>query len=519
LIDSTGLVVQDIDPNNIGKSEIGQEYFLETMLSGYPTVSNIYFDEAAGLFIAAPVRTNRGEIIGLLRVRYDARVLQAILLRERKTDALALNSALLDDAYYIRLADSHSPESNYKSFAPLNEAQVKMLQNSRRLPGGESTEFAGNEPEVVEGILASKNTPIFTAPAEVFDGEPAMVAVRHLDEAPWIVMVRQAVREVQVPVETQTRLAVVLSLAALALIAGVAFLVSQALSAPLMHLKQVAEQVAAGDLRAQAKISTPDEVGLLASTFNTMTQELRSTLDGLEQRVADRTRAIKLSAEVGRRLSTILNPSQLVTEVVQLLQQAFNYYHVHIYLFDEQKANLVMMGGTGEAGRIMLERRHQIPLGKGLVGRAAETGTAVLAADTSQEPDWLPNPLLPDTRAEIAVPILLGDEVLGVLDVQQNSVYGLGRDDMELLYGIAAQVAIALRNAEQYTQAQRRAQREALTSQIVQQIQSTRSVERALQITVRELGRALGMERTRVRIAMGQDNHAENSGNGKSTHE
>lgn len=287
----------------------------------------------------------------------------------------------------------------------------------------------------------------------------------------------------------------------------------------ITNLTNTATVIADGDLERTASVESNDEIGKLAEAFNTMTGQLRELVASLEQRVADRTRAIKLSAEVGRRLSTILDSSRLVTEVVQLLQQAFHYYHVHIYLFDDAKQNLVMMGGTGEAGRIMLERGHKIPLGKGLVGRAAETGTAVLAADTSQEPDWLPNPLLPDTRAEIAVPILLGDTVLGVLDVQQNSVYGLGRDDMELLYGIAAQVAIALRNAEQYTQAQRRAQREALTSQIVQQIQSARSVESALQVSVRELGRALRMERTRVKISVNQDSNAEDNGNGKKSHE
>jgi nitrate/nitrite-specific signal transduction histidine kinase len=293
------------------------------------------------------------------------------------------------------------------------------------------------------------------------------------------------------------------------------WLLGKRLTKPITLLIEATERISSGDFSHHVIVNRKDELAQLASHFNSMTDQMNDLIGTLEQRVAERTRAIKVSAEVGRRLSTILDPSQLVTEVVRLLQNAFDYYHVHIYLFDEAKENLIMMGGTGEAGRVMLEGGHKIPAGKGLVGRSAQMGTAVLVPDTSQDPDWLPNPLLPETRAEIAVPIMLGDEVLGALDVQQNAVYGLGQDDIELLFGVASQVAIALTNARRYTDAQYRAQREALTSQIVQQIQSTRSVESALQVSVRELGRALGTELTRVRLGVNQSAGFDHDGNGK----
>jgi putative methionine-R-sulfoxide reductase with GAF domain len=293
------------------------------------------------------------------------------------------------------------------------------------------------------------------------------------------------------------------------------WLLGKRLTKPITLLIEATERISSGDFSHHVIVNRKDELAQLASNFNSMTDQMNDLIGTLEQRVAERTRAIKVSAEVGRRLSTILDPSQLVTEVVRLLQNAFDYYHVHIYLFDEAKENLIMMGGTGEAGRVMLEGGHKIPAGKGLVGRSAQMGTAVLVPDTSQDPDWLPNPLLPETRAEIAVPIMLGDEVLGALDVQQNVIDGLGQDDIELLFGVASQVAIALTNARRYADAQYRAQREALTSQIVQQIQSTRSMESALQVSVRELGRALGMELTRVRLGVNQSAGFDHDGNGK----
>ncbi|MBI5348108.1 MAG: GAF domain-containing protein [Chloroflexi bacterium] len=265
-------------------------------------------------------------------------------------------------------------------------------------------------------------------------------------------------------------------------------------------MAQVAEQIEAGNLDRTVNIHRDDEIGTLATAFNNMITRLRGLIGSLEMRVADRTKALAASTEVSRRLSTILDEQSLVSAVVDEVQSAFNYYHAHIYLLDAAGENLIMMGGTGDVGRLMLMRGHSLPVGRGLVGRAAAKSETVLVPDVSKDPQWLPNTLLPDTRAEAAVPITLGSKVLGVLDIQHNIVNGLQPDDIDLLQAIASQVAIGLQNARSYTQAQRQADYESMLNAINEKIQTATTIEDVTQIAARELGQALGASRISVQI-------------------
>ena len=227
-----------------------------------------------------------------------------------------------------------------------------------------------------------------------------------------------------------------------------------------------------------------------------MTLRLQQAFEDVRRRAL----AVQTSAEVSRRLSASINPRQLAVEVVEQAQAAFNYYHAHIYFLDEETGDLIMAGGTGEAGAAMLARRHKVPKGRGLVGRAAATNAPVLVPDVSKEEGWLPNALLPDTKSETAIPISSGKEVLGVLDVQQNTVNGLNEEDVSLLQSLASQVAISLQNARSFEQSKEQAELESLVNAIGQKIQGTTTIEDTLQTAIREIGLALGASRVMANI-------------------
>jgi nitrate/nitrite-specific signal transduction histidine kinase len=284
-------------------------------------------------------------------------------------------------------------------------------------------------------------------------------------------------------------------------IAGVlGILFARRIIEPIQTLTEAAGAMGSGDLSARPLIPSDDEIGILAGTFNSTARQLRDRIGTLEHRVAEQTKALATFREISR-LSAMLEEKQLVTEVVERVQKAFHYYHAQIFFYDETGENLILAGGTGEAGQKLLVEGHTVPKGKGPVGRAAESNTPVLIGDTSHDPGALPNPILPKTRSEAAVPIAAGDQVLGVLDVQQNITNGMTQADVVLLQSIANQMALAVRKTRAYSPDRHQAEREALIASIDQKIRETTSVENALRVAALELGRALGSRETRIVIS------------------
>lgn len=320
-----------------------------------------------------------------------------------------------------------------------------------------------------------------------------------------IVGVVESLTDNTVLIQSQTNrfLLIIAGLVIVAFLGGFALIttVNRAIK-PLEGLTNAARAIEQGDFSQRVEVSSQDEIGSLATIFNEMTRQIRESIVNLEQRVEARTKALQTSSEVSRRLSTILDQNTLAKEVVDQVQLAFNYYHAHIYFFDDAHENLVMAGGTGEAGAAMLASGHRIPQGRGLVGRAAETNEVVLVPDVSQSIGWLPNPLLPETQAEVAVPITYGSQVLGVLDVQHNIVNGLDANDVSLLQSLASQVAISIQNARTYEKSRQQATIETLANTIGQKIQRTTSLEEAIETAVREIGVSIGASRVQAKIGL-----------------
>ncbi|CAG0935252.1 two-component system, NarL family, sensor histidine kinase EvgS [Thermoflexales bacterium] len=169
---------------------------------------------------------------------------------------------------------------------------------------------------------------------------------------------------------------------------------------------------------------------------------------------ARRAAELQTVAEVSATTATLLDPDRLLQAVVDLTKERFDLYHAHIYLADTAWQTLLLAAGTGEVGRKMVAEGHAIAVDaeRSLVARAARERQAIIVNDVRTEPDFLPNPSLPETRSEMAVPIIIGDKVLGVFDVQADRQSAFGKEEAGIYSTLAAQVGVALQNARLYVE-------------------------------------------------------------------
>ena len=168
-------------------------------------------------------------------------------------------------------------------------------------------------------------------------------------------------------------------------------------------------------------------------------------------------RAVQLETigQVSRYISAVLDLNRLLPEVVDLIKQ-LGYSHVHIFLVELESGEVVFQAGAGQTGRAIAEQGGmRLKIGQqGIVGWVAGHGESLLVQDVSQEPRYVSNEVLPHTRAELAVPLKLGDDVMGVLDVQSDQLYAFDDDDLFILQTLADQTALAIRNARNFQEAQ-----------------------------------------------------------------
>lgn len=203
-----------------------------------------------------------------------------------------------------------------------------------------------------------------------------------------------------------------------------------------------------GELFYEEKIITP-----IKNSAGQITHFLSNSQDiteryKLEQQIQEslerRSHQVRLSTQITQEIAVAPNLPHLYNRVVTLMKEAFGYYHVQILQHDPALDVMTLVVGYGEIGEQMAAMHHSMPMGVGLIGMAAATGQTVLRPVTTNDPDWQPNPLLPDTKGEIAVPIKMGDAILGILDVQHDLPGALDEDDQILLEGLCGQIAVAI---------------------------------------------------------------------------
>jgi len=199
---------------------------------------------------------------------------------------------------------------------------------------------------------------------------------------------------------------------------------------------------------------------------NDANSELEDLATNLEQRVNERTTEIeKANAQNSRRaaqLQTITEMSESIAQLqdlneilpatTRLISERFGFYHVGIFLVDQDRQYAILQAANSEGGERMLQRSHRLKLGTGVVGFCAQTGQPRIALDVGADAVFFNNPDLPETRSESALPMKSRNETIGVLDIQSKEANAFSTEDLEVLTTLANQVSIALENARLLTE-------------------------------------------------------------------
>ncbi len=408
-------LLETITPNQLGNRS-GTAEFNKTA-RGETYFSSVQFDEVTDepfMTIAVPLfDAHSGEFDGVLVARFRFRTVWDIISQAHLWVTGSNNIYLVSEADNTVIA--HQDPAVVR-----NKTQFKLPHATGFYTGLDGTEVTL---AVVHIILGNQE---FDVAAEVPASEALALAINTAYVTIGAIIV------------------------AIVIASTLGFLAARQIVYPIKLLAATTHIISDGDLSQQVEITSQDEVGELAHSFNNMTTSLRETLVSLERR----TQRLKIVATLSERLSAILNFDQLLDEMVNQVKKSFDYYHAHVYILDKDHQNLVAAAGVGKAGAEMKARGHHIPLkaSTSLVARAARTGKIVQVDNVREVEDWLFNPFLPDTYSEMAIPIILEGQVVGVLDVQEDKIAGLGESDANLLRSLASHMAVAIHNARLFEQ-------------------------------------------------------------------
>ncbi len=254
------------------------------------------------------------------------------------------------------------------------------------------------------------------------------------------------------------------------------------LAVPLVMRDKVAGALLATSVEARWVFSESDiEIGAAVADQLTIWLENRRLLAEAQHR----SNLLQTAAEVSRASSSILDVNELINTSVNHIRDQFNFYYVGLFLIDEAREWAVLQAGTGEAGRMQLERHHRLKIGgESMIGWCIQNRQARIALDVGQEAVRFQNPYLPETHSEMALPLISRDQVIGALTVQSMERSAFSTEDITLLQTMADQLANAIENARLFAQTQKALSETETLYQITQELLSAHDEESVYRLAV-----------------------------------
>ncbi|MGD1996618.1 MAG: GAF domain-containing protein, partial [Anaerolineae bacterium] len=198
-----------------------------------------------------------------------------------------------------------------------------------------------------------------------------------------------------------------------------------------------------------------DEEGRFVGTLAVFTDISRRKR--AEEELGQRAAQLALLNDIGGKIAAVLDLDSVLDRAAALVQESFGYHHVALFTLNRDQGELIMRAAAGDFADLF-PRDHWVELGQGLVGSAAERGESILAGDVAAGPSYVSfYPDLMPTRSELSIPIRVGEQVAGVLDIQSTELDAFNENDRMVMETLADQIAVAIENARLYEEAEQRA--------------------------------------------------------------
>jgi len=218
-----------------------------------------------------------------------------------------------------------------------------------------------------------------------------------------------------------------------------------------------------------------------------------------------RSTQLALINQVARQATATLNLSEILDTAATAIWRSFAYFNVALFLIDEG-AQEVMLHSIAGGYAVSVEKDYRQPLGEGIVGRVAETGQSILVNDVAQEPHYRPiSPTTDPVSSELAVPIMRGDEVIGVLDIRHLERGGFDQEDVRAMEMLADQLAVAVENSRLYGETRRRVAELTAVQETSLRVVSSLNISAVLDTVARNALELVGADDVHIFLQDGED--------------
>ncbi len=404
-----------------------------------------------------------------------------------------ISSIKLGETGFAFLVDQHGhiislPQQGYKIFGlkpedvPINESPKQTIIETGPIELNNIAQqiLSGNSVLQTTSINGVE-TYLATVPLETTNYRLAVFAPANELNTEIVATRNEVQEEVQSSVRFASIIIITLFIGALL----VSLWIGRVITQPMIRLTKTIEQIAGGNISARAKVESQDETGMLARSFNIMAERLNDTLLGLEERISDRTKELeKINennayrasqfesiAQISRIISSTQTLDTLLPQITETIAERLGFYHVGIFLLDYHGEYAILVAANSAGGKRMLNRNHRLLVGEtGIVGYVTKMGQPRLALDVGQDAVFFNNPDLPETRSEIALPLRIGSNIFGALDVQSKKGKAFSQEDVSILSALSEQVSVAIQNARSFQESQEAlAQAEMISLQLSEQ--------------------------------------------------